>query len=663
MFLELDFKYRGKLARPKFERNPRLFFYVSSEIRHPLAPVIEVGPDARHVTLRIADNTSYESVLAARINVCVFTELVNDYHQWGACQAGFAQFIVADLCADGGGRKHHTELFVPNANTRSKGTLSVQLTSRAIFEHIPAFTHSAISKRTRETLAAHRHTLLESVRTRATFSDRIAPTFPYTQGIECMSFDSSMGRVPAGLYACLRPEKTTAAQIEDYFLHVLKNCVLGRESLEYSSVKTFDDILECTDVHVLSMLLVQSAAAYVLHCPYMPDRVRLDDDTCVDTECFSIFRFANCGDCEDSAREILFQLDSILHHGHHFSHPIMKKLYTVRQMYIFSMVLAGVSSASVDFDANPNNEMGAHMFVIGVPFHTFFKRMRNIDLSTLKACPEFVSRYSASAANDACLRRLILEGTGKFMADASEDHDPRAVDYLCSDPKIKHLQGPARHMFHLAAGKNRWKECFYRILVRGFTSELQYLGTPITSFYFGTLSSNSKEFTKGCHIKAIVFPSKRDLETTFFFPLPATTADELTAFYALQSDYLPILPLLPPPSSPYIGSASSSSSEDAYTSLKQLHKPVISQKFESIASAIATHRRHTIASSSSSSSASVHRVTFSLPLQSFYNNDFQWIRDQITLVSSLPRIIGTGHHLEIPTKDSMGVTFWYDVEF
>lgn len=661
--LNFRVQYKGVLDTPSIERSPWIKFFFSKLIGNGVSHdyyIDQLQTDIFDTQLSYVMPKTRIEFLASALNVVVYTQLQNTHGQWVYCQAGATTIPLYEF-SFAKGKIITKPLFVPNANHIPKGTLSIQLAPNApiLFEDLVT---AESAHRARSQLQSESRLLLRSIaKADQTVQSHFKPTSRNLNLIDTFEFAGTMGSLPSGLYACLTTTDVYGIGtkgVEEYFLHVLQSCVLSRKSAALSEFITIADterlsIENPEDVRILCRILAEIVTALVWHSPYITDKVRRPESQSDElTELFDIMRIRGGGDCEDDGCEILLELSELNNPLHKFNSSIMQKIKFVRSLYIFSMNLAGVSSATVDVDEyGKTQNMGAHMYVSGNPFHRFFNLVGNyygtekspfIATSSIrqpisshldkpwklsKSTWDYREDPRYKASQQLNILPLVLEGTGMLQAEGLDEDEPEAVEYINKD-EGKELLDPMRHQFHYTPGT---QSSFYQTRQVGITNELLKEGFPFISFYYVQRKNAREQWTRGSPFSYFTCADESMCTNSGIAFRTPVTDDALKSFNYLCQDFLPIIPLIAPPASfeLSVNTTLLISLKEKLTSLNR----IVPENW------------------------TVHSVPFILSLATA--NSPNWITKQLSLINLKKRIVGAEWQLESPTKESAGFYFNY----
>jgi hypothetical protein len=247
-------------------------------------------------------------------------------------------------------------------------------------------------------------------------------------------YDQENVTLPAKLYFVDRSWKTIPQKFkEDFFTNSIGTSLRrnGMSAEEFN--KTVDDMWKGGDVNdfkkwKVCKVVSDSTTLLSVSRPYLSDKgyykgkesgienfQHTERIESLDPESVA------AGDCEDSARTIVSIYNALQSHMKEFSHdPLLLNASRIANLYVVGACLSTVTGSQLaDSEGNPvkvhigdpvekNLEIGAHMFVLAMPFPHFHGMLNEEEVKLCKVNPEVQKRSHLASG----LPHHILEGTG-----------------------------------------------------------------------------------------------------------------------------------------------------------------------------------------------------------------------------------------------------------
>jgi hypothetical protein len=330
------------------------------------------------------------------------------------------------------------------------------------------------------------------------FCKSLGYTWESTSLINAYIYQCRGGRLPAAAYLNVRLGGTR----KEYFENAAR-IVLARFS---ESMDKFDWLKDPRGPAMLVRVLTLAAN----YCAYIPDRVffpstkKLGEFLARALESFDYARIRSGGDCEDLALEIVLEAAELLAldmdrdgDGGSMGLPGMISL---RNQFVASMALGGVSGAEIKDMGKAKKKMGAHMWSIFVPVELWHQWWMNGNLQARDALPLFGKMQPEKTS----MSPLVGEGTGFLEprpVPSSEEAQIRVKDLY---QKLLEKLSPrgfagARRMFHYRRDR---RSAFYQTFSILFTNH--FLRKPGMSPYICFAVCSPQRHTIGVSFEEVV---------------------------------------------------------------------------------------------------------------------------------------------------------------
>jgi len=327
---------------------------------------------------------------------------------------------------------------------------------------------------------------------------QIKATWDITDDINVYRYKCRVGTLPAAAYLGNRLGNTSPA----FFINALK-IVLARHKLR---LEQFDrNSSKAASVLGAVLCLVDTYMAYVPDIVFLPKKGGGHSFKRFPLESFDLALIRGGGDCEDMALEICLEaaeLAACAARGGTLSANAaetraLSELIHVRQLFVFTMALGGVSSAEIngDYSNCSRDDMGAHMWSMAIPCWLWFEMWARGNSMPQTLLARYRDRIEESR------RRfkypMILEGTGLLEPESYDHNDGALKDDVCQVLEVlaKKGFGGLRKWFRYTRGK---RSTFYKTCCVFLTNEflLRQDGTvPDKEKYvlFGVCRKNSEQ--------------------------------------------------------------------------------------------------------------------------------------------------------------------------
>ena len=454
-------------------------------------------------------------IIAANLNIKCFTEILSARGDWARNQAGEMRLAMVDVLGVATRRTPTAlaaELSVTALDGLLKGTVELRVLAlrveatkptvgRVSFDLVGTRARAQVLAAADALRTARKTSRAEQVCSDAiseytrrcidTFEVRFEPTWAFMMHVHAYVWWGHCGIVPAAYFDdfsdALNREAHTAAA---YWLSAFAS--VARRHGHATIAAAVDGTARGSEAETL--LVCEALTYYVEYTQYVADEV---DTNCADfpgsrgggrrwskkflkrIESFDCIRTRDCGDCEDSGREVLCGMCELrgvarlcTSRGYARVMPrvvieLFGRVLAVLDDYYFSTTLAGVSSAALSDTtyATRGLKMGAHEYAIAIPRASWWKWIERGDpqrrLSLHAMVPEAEKRRGAGR------KVLVLEGTGRLCSLLAQDHEAGARRALfSSDPKFWTKQVGRRYYY--GSGDSN----FYKTNVTLFSPEM-----------------------------------------------------------------------------------------------------------------------------------------------------------------------------------------------
>ncbi len=558
--LHLKIEYTSDLAAKDHEKDPRLDFYLSSDVSTDVrrkwaddSGELTKGEIKLEFTLK-GDSIPDDCLL----NIAQFARHTNERGEWCWNQAGYTNMPLGTLLAR---KTVRSGLIIPNSSadikSNTKATLMLTVVSHNVALEDTDDGGIKLLKRITSRLEHEENQIAEYIKTDQTFYENHPPTNPSVGKITVFVYRTGTGFVPGSMFDIFK----VPASREEYYLNALSIAVARRNNIsDVRKVNLLGDHWMKSKVSTQITIAMDMLCVYCTSCPYITDEADHNkrkgfsfgwSEKMVELiESFDIMRIRDAGDCEDGAREVLQEAMEIKHNfkAGKFKSKILARIAGHFDDFIFVSVLCGVSSQALanlpTYGSQSGNiKLNGHEAAFAIPKYMFYSALK------ARLSADHIILATAVEVGDDLKGKdqtvYVLESTGLLRPEPSKMSDSelhimkkvhQVVEYMGSEAKA--MMDNARVMY--TYGPER-KDNFYKMMIACLTPEfLLEWGIPHTEFLLCYIGE--QEDTRGVWFRDLVNFDKR----VCAIPAPAIPPNVMTAIGHICKDDQPLQPLHEP---------------------------------------------------------------------------------------------------------------------